>query len=262
MRARRPKKSEVEDRLKSFSANLDAKRDAALSASDAVDAAKAAYRRALAELKMAAQAAQERYSLALNAAAATHKIESVEDPSAATLNMKEAQRAASSTYNRELADLQRALEEAAEALWQAEAPARAAREAEAELGAQQELMVTIEKAERQEDYAKQMENALLRAAKMSAQRAKEQIVKNREEYNALMSLANTVAPDGKLVGGHSPVKPPLPRMKTTARSHVCTSLHLSPSRLSPYHARSHRARRASFTFPFTLVCFLLVARRR
>lgn len=78
----------------------------------------------------------------------------------------------------------------------------------------------MENARQAAEAAEQMERVMTRASKLAAQRASAHIHAERRAYDDLMSLAGTVQPDGSMTGKHLPVKPPLPRCKTVARSHV------------------------------------------
>lgn len=207
----------------------DLKRTAAEAAAEAKEAAWRAHRQALLDLQNAELEARRRYSQALDLALAGFRAEAEADEAMAIINHKEAQRIASAAYNRDLLAYQKRARATAAALWEAGAPDREYQAAQAEAEAQHALLVQLEHAGQAAEAARQVESVVARAAKMAGQRAAAHIREQRRAYTELMSLADSVQPDGKPSGDHRPVKPPLPRCRTVARSHV----YGSPGSSSP-----------------------------
>ena len=115
-----------------------------------------------------------------------------------------------------------AAQAAAEVYWEAGAAERAYKAAKAVVQVQEELLAAIAYAEEAAEIkGKVVESVVNRAARAASKRATEHIARERKAREELMSLASCVQADGSLNGGgHSPVKPPLPRTRTVPRSHV------------------------------------------
>ena len=161
----------------------------------------------------AESSAQERYSMALAEGQALFRLESQHDAASAHLKHLEAQKRASIEYARDLQELAENAKATNEAFVEAMAPTRAL-EAEEEMVAMEAMRAkAAEHALARAKAGEATEAASALARQEAAARVTEKIrAKERQRHEELATDCSQV--------GHAPVKPPLPRRKTVARSHL------------------------------------------